>query len=756
MRFISGLLSLIGVAAISLVIACGDASGPQPAPPPASVVLVSGDAQPSPEVGTMLPQPLAIKVSDAQGQTLSGVSVAWSASAGALAASSSITNGSGVATIEWTLGTATGRQTATATVTGLTPVTFTATAVAGPAAQIIFSRDTVRLLGLGDVFRLNARAADRYGNTALQGTTIESADTSIVTVDDFGAGATLTARASDKTTTIRATSGTIAKTGTVIILPPPCAAGSNALSLGVGDVMLLSGAAASEFCVQGTTAGAEFIAIPYYSDFSGSLLRLSISTGNTIISATANRLASPSLQVAAATAGRLERDETFERNLRERSSAELTPRIPSARTARQNGAGRFNTAVALPAVGDLMKLNTNASNACANANYRTGRVVAITSQAIIIADTANPPNGFTTEDYQYFGVTFDTLIYPVDTLNFGAPTDIDKDQHVILFFTRAVNELTPPAQSFYVGGFFYSRDLFPTTSSGGLGGCETSNFAEMFYLLAPDPGGVVNQNVRTVNFVRTSTVGTVAHEFQHLINASRHLYMSTGGTFEDSFLDEGLAHVAEELTFYRASGLSPRQNLTYGQIQSLPGGKDAFNNFGASNFRRFREFLTSPQTNSPYAPNANITTRGAIWSFLRYAADRRTGPESEMWFQLANPPAGVRGLQNITRAVTSDLSTWVRDWAVANYADDFIPGAQPPAEHPSWNIRSVVSALNDGVWALNTQQLDVTNITSIIIADGSSAYLRFGVGAGATGGGRITARGGPVPGAFALSIIRTK
>ena len=294
MRFISGSLSLVGVAVIALVIACGDASGPK-LKAPASVVLVSGDAQPSPEVGTRLPLPMAIKVSNEQGQTLPGVSVAWSVSSGTLVAASSLTNGNGVATMEWTLGPTTGRQTATATVTGLTPVTFTAVAVAGSLAQIIFSRDTVQLLGIGDVFRFNARAADRFGNSVLQGTTIESADTSIVTADNFGAGAILTARASDKTTTIRATAGTVVKTGTVIVLPPPCGAGSDAFNLGVGDVMLLSGTAASEFCVHGTTGGAEFIAIPYYSDFSGALLRLSVSTGNTIISATSTRLASPRL-----------------------------------------------------------------------------------------------------------------------------------------------------------------------------------------------------------------------------------------------------------------------------------------------------------------------------------------------------------------------------------------------------------------------------------------------------------------------------
>jgi hypothetical protein len=543
----------------------------------------------------------------------------------------------------------------------------------------------------------------------------------------------------------------------VIILPPPCVAGSNAFSLGIGEVALFSGMAASEFCVQGTPAGAEFIAVPFYSDFSGSLLQLSISTGHTTIGVSPNRLAAPRFQLLQPTgSSQLTRDDGFETELRERSRIELTPLIPLARTLRQENPGRFSLSVAVPQVGDLMNFNTNSSSACSNANVRTGRIVAITDRAIVVSDTTSPANGFTAQDYQYFGVTFDTLVYPVDTLNFGAPTDIDNNQHVILFFTRAVNELTPPGLNYYVGGFFFSRDLFPTTAAGAVQGCATSNFAEMFYLLVPDPAGVVNQNVRTADFVRNVTVGTLAHEFQHLINASRHLYVNGSSTFEDVFLDEGLAHEAEELTFYRSSGLAPGQNITYQVIQASPKTQGAFDNFGVANFRRFNEFLTNPLTNSPYVDNANIPTRGAIWSFLRYAADRRAGSETQMWFQLANPPPGINGLSNLTRVITPDLSAWVRDWTVANYADDFVPGISAVDTHPSWNIRSMITGVNQGMWTLSTQVLDTTVVTSVGIGDGSAAYLRFGVAANRIGGGRMTARGGPPPPGFALSILRTK
>ena len=757
MRFIFRFPVLVVVAAVAQLTACGDTSGPRVGPP-ASVALVAGDAQVSPEVGTRLPLPLTIKVIDAQGRNVAGATVVWSTSSGSLSAPTSLTNVDGAASIEWTLGPVAGTQTATATVTGVTPVTFTQRAIAGPLAQIILTRDTVQFLGIGDTFRMTARPADRFGNTLLGGSTIESADTSIVTANNFGIGAFLTARASNATTTIRASAGSLVKIGTVIVLPPPCQSGSNAFNLAVGEVATLSGAAASEFCVQGTPAGAEFTAIPFFSDQAGTLLRLSISTGNTTVGASPSQILAPRFQALHhLRSSGMRRDEAFETQLREKSHRELTPLIPLARLTRQRSGGRLSLSVQVPQIGDLLQLNTNPSSACTNPQIRTGRVAAITSRAIVVTDTANPPNGFTDADLQFFGVTFDTLVYPVNTQNFGDPTDIDANQRVILFFTRAVNELTPPGQNSYVGGFFFSRDLFPKTATGNLEACATSNIAEMFYLLVPDPEGVVNQNVRTTSFVRTVAAGIVAHELEHLINASRRLYVNAGSPgFEEIFLDEGLAHIAEELTFYRASGLTPKQNISVESLNASQKISDAFDSFGAANMRRYREFLADPLTSSPYADDASLTTRGAIWSFLRYAADRHEVSESSIWFQLVNAPPGLRGLPNLSRMFGPDLISWIRDWTVANYADDFIPDVPSVNTHPSWEFRSMVAAVNQGNFPLETEQIDGVSITSIAISDGSSAYLRFGVLPGAVGGGRIISRGAPVPPGFTLSIVRTK
>ncbi|MBI4544536.1 MAG: Ig-like domain-containing protein [Gemmatimonadetes bacterium] len=96
---------------------------------PASLTKVSGDAQ-SGNVGSALADSLVVKASDAHGNGVSGVSVSWAVTAGggSVSPSSSATSSSGQAKTRWTLGPERGTNTATASASGLTAVSFTATA----------------------------------------------------------------------------------------------------------------------------------------------------------------------------------------------------------------------------------------------------------------------------------------------------------------------------------------------------------------------------------------------------------------------------------------------------------------------------------------------------------------------------------------------------------------------------------------------------------------------------------------------------
>jgi Peptidase M30. len=466
------------------------------------------------------------------------------------------------------------------------------------------------------------------------------------------------------------------------------------------------------------------------------------------------------------------RDEAWEMNFRQRALSALTPKMSAAREAmRQSGLSggvqrRSISFAAVPNVGDIVTFNVNAgpttADVCTTPINHGARVMAVSNNAIVVNDTLNPP-GFTTADFQFFAAAFDTLMFPTDTTNFGAPTDIDGNGKVILLFTRAVNELTPASNTTsFIGGFFYNRDIFPTgNTSTRAQACPTSNFAEMFYLLTPDPNATINGHTFLTSTVKTLTLGTVSHEFQHLINASRHLYFNTATTaFEEVFLDEGLAHAAEELNFYAASHDSPRQNLAAADMTSSPGATAAANNFALQNQKRFRNFLIAPDANSPYANNDNLETRGATWSFLRYAVDRVGGPDRNSFFNLVNPNvASMTGLTNLQRVFGTNLSAQFRDWSVANYVDDAVAGVPTLNLHPSWNTRSIEGSTvvtSSGVFPLKTQQLPAGTKLSVSLVDGGSAYIRFGVGAGVVGGASFSAGTGALPNTLTVTLVRTK
>lgn len=273
--------------------------------------------------------------------------------------------------------------------------------------------------------------------------------------------------------------------------------------------------------------------------------------------------------------------------------------------------------------------NVNSNQTCSNLDIRIPRVELQSANLIIASDVNNPPSGFTAADYQYFADTFESLVWPVLTQNFGMPSDVDKNGKVIAFFTRAVNELTEPNSSSVVGGFFFGRDLFPKTPMPGFGACVGSNVGELFYMLVPDPSGAVNNNVRTLEAVRASTVGVMGHEMQHLINSGRRLYVNQNATYpEVSYMEEGLSHIAEEMIFYAASEHKPRSNLSRATVPfSNPPATpqaEALLAYMRSNLNRFSNYLKDPSSNAPFQNDDDLATRGAAWSWLRYLADHET------------------------------------------------------------------------------------------------------------------------------------
>jgi hypothetical protein len=537
---------------------------------------------------------------------------------------------------------------------------------------------------------------------------------------------------------------------------------SNALTLSVGQVMTpMTG---QQACVSGGTSGAEFAVIPFNSNTVYSAIG-SINFTSTGANAPSGPPSLAPVAAAGTTLAPVGPDRSlfqpltgFDARLRALERRDLRKLLPGARawrTGATTSSALRPSFASIPnpiAVNDKVSLNTNPLTSCSDPQMRGGRVVAITQRAIVIADTLNPPNGFTDAEYQSIGVTFDTLVYDLDVQNFGAPSDIDGNGRIAMFFTSSVNAITPQGSQSIVGGFFFARDLFPKTSTQQFEGCATSNTGEMFYLLVPDPTGSVNSNIRTKTQVSRIVISTTAHEFQHLINASRRMYVNTSAQdFEEVWLNEGLSHVAEELLYYReSSGLTPRMNIDSTLAKSTSKNVAAFNNDQASNFGRYRTYLPRTATSAPYAPDDSLYTRGAIWSFLRYAADHRGTSDGDVWTKLVN--STTQGINNLQNVFGAGVTRSIRDWATSVLTDDLpAGGVNAQFQQPSWNFRSMYATLQQS-FNLSTLPLSDANSVSVALNGGGVAFVRFSVAAN----GFANVQWGVPPSSVAVTLVRTK
>lgn len=394
-------------------------------------------------------------------------------------------------------------------------------------------------------------------------------------------------------------------------------------------------------------------------------------------------------------------------------------------------------------VGDFMVFNVSGTSACSVGDNRPAHIKATGQHVIVMEEVGVPSGGFTDAEYQSIAQAFDQQIWPVDTGNFGEPGDIDANGKVIILYTKAVNELTDPGSNSVVAGFFFSRDLFPRAGSPTFDPCATSNEAELFYMLVPDPNGEVNGNKRTKDFVFGSTLGTVAHEFQHLINASRRMQKSPFPDFEEDWLDEGLSHIAEELMFYATTDLSVRSDLDADRVFAMSRRTELLA-YGVDNLLRLGIHYEDPSRTNVFEDRPPLDTRGAAWSYLRYVADRHPGGDQPLWFSLVN--ANAVGLANVSQAIGASPLTWMRDWGVAAYTDNAVPNVGTDYRLQSWNFRSILPGFQKyDQFPLKTRSLGDGSET-LTLAPGASAYLRFGVAPATQAEIRTTSGGGTVAG----------
>lgn len=119
---------------------------------------------------------------------------------------------------------------------------------------------------------------------------------------------------------------------------------------------------------------------------------------------------------------------------------------------------------------------------------------------------------------------FSTKTYPVVTAALGSESVAGGMGRIFLLYTHLVDEVGDDTTR--VRGFFSAASVLPVNQGGN------GNLANLLYInpfIDPDVSDAV-----------------LAHEFQHLINFRQHVLVRNGPA-EESWLNEGLSHVCEDL-----------------------------------------------------------------------------------------------------------------------------------------------------------------------------------------------------------------
>ncbi len=591
---------------------------------------------------------------------------------------------------------------------------------------------------VGESVRGTATPYDASGNAVSNRTiTWASSTPTVATVSTSG---TVTGLAVGTTNISATVDGSISAALTVSVLAAPAACSTtNAVTMTVGEIRTVTGSSRSQLCVAGGTAGADYALSVVNLDTGATMRTLSMLPAGT--QAVGTPLAPSFANLVAAGAGdddpaervHLARQRAMRRVLGPRMAAER-----QARAARSSGSN-IKGITGVPTVGTIVRLNTNGDgvngNPCiANASdYHGARVAAVTTRAIVIVDTTAPSGGLTDAEYQQIATTFDTLVYDSDVSAFGAPFDADANGRVVLFFTPGVNSLTPANANYVIGGFFDSRDLYAST---GTNPCTGSNEGEMFYLPVLDPARRYNGVFTSRPGLVTGVINTLAHEFQHLINWSRRLNVTNASAPEDLFLDEGLSHLAEELLYYKASGLTALSNINFTTITATSTIQSNYLNYQDQNMQRLLSFMANPNPNSAWANNDSLATRGATWGMLRFMIDAAGGASSSYTLALVN--SNRQGLDNLNFVFGGTFTTpyqAAQAFAMSLLTDGSTVPVSSIYAFKSWDLRSIMPRLANTptVYPLSVPTLSPGVSRSASLAAGGMAFARFSVGSGGAG-----------------------
>jgi hypothetical protein len=232
---------------------------------------------------------------------------------------------------------------------------------------------------------------------------------------------------------------------------------------------------------------------------------------------------------------------------------------------------------------------------------------------------------------------FDTVAYVRVTTLFGQPTDTDGYAPIHILITPL-----PRYADSAMMGYFYSGDKYTTAQ------VPSSNEADIFYLTVPQEEAEM-----------ASIEGTLAHEFQHMVNFDRHRAKSSDT--EVVWLNEALSLTAEQLSI----------------DNSDPGLPIYLNGSTVS--------LTQWHSGDLSALLANYAGSKLFGIYL-YDRFVRTGLRPNLLATLVD--SSTPGLRNVADATGVAFNELFLDWTIALAVSDTGVTTDPQFQYTTLNLRA--------------------------------------------------------------------
>ena len=368
-----------------------------------------------------------------------------------------------------------------------------------------------------------------------------------------------------------------------------------------------------------------------------------------------------------------------------------------SRSSGRNLLPRAVAAEPVPTAGELRSFRIPDLDAdfCDDYQTVTARAVHVGQRSVVWEDTLAPLAGQVDALWETLGQEFDTHMYPVLLDNFGDPliydAQLDDNDRFFMLFSSAINDLERN-----VAGFVFSGDMVPRLD------CASSDFAEIFYGMVPTVSGSGFDGNTTAAWHRTMR-STVIHEVKH-ITSFAHRFHNNATRFEENWLEEATARLAEELYARPIFGYGQNDNTgyarsvycevrpTFEQCEGKPW-------VMGKHFLGLMDYYANIERLSPLgqASNDDFSYYGSGWLFVRWAIDQSSLTEPDFVKALI-AETSLGGIDNISARTGRELREMLADFSLAIAIDDDPSGvvpADPALGFPTWHVRNIYAGLHE-------------------------------------------------------------